>query len=624
MLTHSWRRCAPRPDALRGGRSVRLRARAADVRWSLLGLVTALVACTLAVSVRTSALTLDRDGDLKLGMRAYTAVRIGTQELSNLSYPPSEPGHVRQHRYFLDLEWEHDLTKLVETSNGPVALLRYLPFPVEHFSYDLKYRGEGEGIYDYGPKEYSTVDDFKRFVPDLPTSPLNLQPPRSDVIAFARRVRSRIRRIGRQRHRFFQGYFQFDSGPVFVRIGRQNLSWGETDVFRLLDNINPLDDSFGSFFIPLDERRRPLDMARMNVNLPDWGPFSQAYAEMFGAFGNRVGFSPGVPQGSPWTPGGLNFPNLQLLTTREAPDLGDLRGGGRVVFNARDITFSLAHYWTYLDIPAVSLRIPAGLPSFTNPIIAKQTAPRVPISGASMTFALPQFYSVVRSEFAYFHGEPAHCQGTGTADQAIQAPGNPDPTVQRNLRRLRRNLDGCLDPFRYPGFILLSEPLQGRRAQRDSINYSVGFDINRYIRWLNPHQTFFITTQVFYKHIVDAFDDQILPVPARSLPLRLETSPFTPLGLNGRKLEPSFAKVNQNQILHTLLVTTSYRGGTIVPSFGAFYDWHGVWLFQPGVQFVRDPFRLLVDYTGISGVIGGQIGLLRDRDNLRVQLEYVF
>ena len=39
-------------------------------------------------------------------------------------------------------------------------------------------------------------------------------------------------------------------------------AWGETDIFRLLDNINPLDDSFGGFFIALDERRMPIEMVR--------------------------------------------------------------------------------------------------------------------------------------------------------------------------------------------------------------------------------------------------------------------------------------------------------------------------------------------------------------------------
>jgi hypothetical protein len=32
-----------------------------------------------------------------------------------------------------------------------------------------------------------------------------------------------------------------------------------------------------------------------------------------------------------------------------------------------------------------------------------------------------------------------------------------------------------------------------------------------------------------------------------------------------------------------------------------FYDWQGAWVFQPGVQFVRDPFRFIVDYTAVVG-----------------------
>ena len=55
--------------------------------------------------------------------------------------------------------------------------------------------------------------------------------------------------------------------------GRQNLSWGETDVFRLIDQINPLDASFGGFLVALDERRIPLDMLRMVYGLGSRGPF---------------------------------------------------------------------------------------------------------------------------------------------------------------------------------------------------------------------------------------------------------------------------------------------------------------------------------------------------------------
>jgi hypothetical protein len=47
-------------------------------------------------------------------------------------------------------------------------------------------------------------------------------------------------------------------------------------------------------------------------------------------------------------------------------------------------------------------------------------------------------------------------------------------------------------------------------------------------------------------------------------------------------------------------------------------------LFQPNVRFVRDPWRFIVDYTTInSGVFRNQIGLVRDRSNVRFQIEYV-
>ena len=49
----------------------------------------------------------------------------------------------------------------------------------------------------------------------------------------------------------------------------RSLAWGETDVFRLLDNINPLDNSFGGFLVPLDERRVPLDMLRISYQIGD-------------------------------------------------------------------------------------------------------------------------------------------------------------------------------------------------------------------------------------------------------------------------------------------------------------------------------------------------------------------
>jgi hypothetical protein len=157
---------------------------------------------------------------------------------------------------------------------------------------------------------------------------------------------------------------------------------------------------------------------------------------------------------------------------------------------------------------------------------------------------------------------------------------------------------------------------------------SVGLDVNRFVRWINPNQTVFLTTQFFYKHVFDSPGDLVLPTPARNIEVSRQI-PFagTPGCAGGSRpcrLRPRLYHLDDDRFLHTLLITTSYSGGRIVPAFAMFYDWQGPLLFQPGVALVRDPFRFIVDYTRIEGPATGQIGTVRDRDNLRFQVEFVF
>jgi len=175
--------------------------------------------------------------------------------------------------------------------------------------------------------------------------------------------------------------------------------------------------------------------------------------------------------------------------------------------------------------------------------------------------------------------------------------------------------------------------------KRDTINASIGFDHNRFIRWLNPNQTFLFTTQLFYKHVFDSPGDLVLPVPFYNQPV---DKSLALLGKNcgngvidaahlgrlnkGRacQLSPRLFHLNNNQLLQTLAIFTSYFGGRVQPTMAVFYDWQGTWVAQPGVTFLRDPFRLVMDYTYLGGAPSGQLGTLRDRDNARIQFEYVF
>ena len=595
------------------------------------------------------AVVFDDRGEMRLGMRAYTAVRVGTDQMGGeddpLTFPSSPPGHVRQHRYFLELKLDHDIRRLATTTKGLAWLLGW--FAPSKLRYSLQYRGEGEGIYDYGPGEfqhqYRKTAELRLDTPDA--AGLSSTVPEELI----RRRVDRLRRLGRQRHRFFLGYLDVEKGPVFVRIGRQVLAWGETDTFRLLDNINPLDDSFGGFMIALDERRLPLDMVRASYHIGSVGPVHDAFLEGFAATADRVATFPGIPAGSPWEPGALGRPNLSVRNVAQVPDRWDVRGGARLVFNLSDATVTLAHYHTYLDVPGVRFRLPGAVqlpgeaaPSpvarFGNEIQARQTHPRVPITGASMTFPVPSLYTVVRSEIAWFTGEPMNRQGRGdSADALCPSPLCPDKAGLRRLEEAN-NIEGGLDPFVYPRFLDLTRktPVWGRVLRRDTFNAAVGFDVNRFVRWLNPRQTFLITTQLFYKHVFDSPGDLALPVTYRNTQVA-PTLPIIgsqgPLGLgcrdaDGRKrpcaLRPRLYHLGTDRFLQTLLVTTSYSGGRIVPSFGMFYDWAGTMVFQPGVVLTRDPFRVVMDYSRIEGTPTGQFGTVRDRDNVRFQFEYVF
>jgi len=614
------------------------------------GIVCFVVVSLLLWSATSRAVPLDKDGDIKLGLRTYVNARIGTEDTdsevlfkslgaNNLvtqersrTYPFSAAGHLRQNRGFIEAELNHDLDRLRKEGVGPLSLLNNLPFNVKDLEYHLTYRGEFDGLYDWGPREYSSADQYvfcggRNQIECINPNPATNSPPDAASRArFVNSARRRLRRLGTERQRLFQAYIDMSAGKFFIRFGRQILAWGETDGFRLMDQINPIDSSFGGFLISLDERRVPIDMLRVQYDVGTIGPVTDSFLELYGAIDDKVGYSPGTPAGSPWTLPNLGAPSTTTQTFVLTPHrtFRDIRGGGRFVFNAVDSTFSIAHYYTYFDTPAVQVFVRPAFPvDVANPdnaafpggfsAQAVLSPPLVQVSGASATFAVPSFYSVVRSELAYFKGEPRFRQ-----EQL-------DPFVFHLTQGTTDFLTGTHFNDR------INQPTTGGRGQGDSINYVLGADINRFIRAINPNQTLFISTQFFFKHLLGAGErrqvpgrpvltGEVLPVPARELNVGVGSAK------NFGAVEPSFITQPTNQFLHTLFVTTSYMSGQVNPSFLFFYDWGGAFVYQPSVTFVRDPFRFAIDYSILDARSykgGSGVSLLKDRDNVQFRFEYV-
>lgn len=568
---------------------------------------------------RAYGLFLDDAQTVRFNGRIYNRATFSTQNAAGNTrfQTPYNAFNLLQDRTFIQLEMRHNLIDLVKGDyQGKLSFLQYPLRPLQglqldDLSYFVTYRGEYDGVWDYGP------DTFSEEFPVLSDCASSTKATRSHPRRFPDCTRLDTRKRLRHRHRLFEAYVDFTRGPLFLRIGRQNLSWGETDAFRLLDQINPLDASFGGFLVSLDERRVPLDMARIVYSFEHVGPFSELNLEGFGVLDDKV--STPVPTGSPWS--APSPPGIRGIVKMPAKNLTDARGGFRITARVGDLTLSAAHYYTFLDTPLVRIvtpqvRPPIKLAEFDDAVTAGKTArflvdhvqanilfPKVAISGATASFPLPRFSSVIRSEVAVFWREylfknsgPSNLLGPVQTGGAI-TPGykqvGVDPVSGSALLRYKNDID-----------------------RSNVVRWSVGVDINRYFRYLNPQQSFIISAQMFATHIIN-FDNtplaSVLPYGFGHVAVALQ---------DPHRKNNALVNIDQHEFVNTLAISTSYRSGVIAPRLVFFYDWQGAWLVQPQVAFIRDPFRITLQYNYIDGQYNG-IGFLRDRDNFLVQLEYV-
>ena len=520
-------------------------------RWSAL-LVVAVLVLTSFVTVRPArAIFLDENRSIMLSGVFYNQVRYRTTDTRRYA-PHASDWTMLQHRYFLDPQL------LVQVQ----PWLRRLPFGeevvdalhIENARFFFNPRFEYDGIYDYGP----------------------------DI--FRDKLAPRLQKGNRLQ--LFEVYGDFQLlNFLNLRIGRQNLSWGETDAFRLLDRINPLDNGFGGFLIPLDERRRPLTMLRATIGLgdyPQWDLYNTALEAFFAPDSRLPAGAPGpTPWGVTGAPSPAGFPPTLLAslaalgrgaprgTQLERPDRAakDSRMGGRLMWTWSDVSMSLAYMSTYPDAATPALRLNED----GNPV-TRLKFPNTQIVGMTATTPLTLLnlnYTVLRTEVAGFFDEPFFIE-----KQNFKL-GVPIPT-------------------------------------RDVIRGVIGFDHNQWWRFLNPSNTFALTGQLFYTAIQGSMGGIKAPL---------------------QRKPGKYIDVDRKSFVSTFGLNTLYSAGhffnisQVQPSITYLYDWEGAWLFQPSITFLRDPFRFRIEYSYLEGRFisspGSGIGLLKDKDNLAFRIDYL-
>ena len=341
-------------------------------------LLRVLALCLLSLALCPAsawAIFLDEQREMSLSGVAYSRMTWALANDTIGTYKGSwARGNLVQHRNFASLTWHHTLDRLARQARLSSPLLAWLN--LDAISYTLNARFEYDGVWDWGGSTAQRLRDGGRNHAAKYFGTRQQRYPGEFVrwsnfgyASSQRRIRNAV-----WNGRLYEAYIDLRKGPLFVRIGRQNLSWGETDVFRLLDQINPLDNNFGGFLTSLDERRIPLNMIRAQWHFGPVGPLDDLTLEGFWAVGDQTAAQQTL-QGSFWTPatstqpialertpcGGPFFSHAQTGSGQPCSvrpngptnSITDSTGGGRLVGVIGDYTFSFAHYYTWSDISYV-------------------------------------------------------------------------------------------------------------------------------------------------------------------------------------------------------------------------------------------------------------------------------
>ncbi len=488
-----------------------------------------------------------------------------------------------QNRNTLRLRLDFDWMK-----NG--RLLDHLDVPwVKDSTLYLLYRGIYDSVYDVAP------GGNLRDIDNNPAGSINsLSHQRRDALKFQNDLR--------------EAYVDLDFRdiPLSLRLGKQQVVWGETDNFRMLDRANPLDLTWHQVYESWDDLRRPLWMIKALWRVGELGPLSDAFIETYWNPGDwypaKQGFLPDYPWGIPSTD-----PLAPLFSALHAKSLAF----GTTAFNQGNYTRDPA------DNSQVGVRFSAVIPpgvQFTlnyfyqrwagddgtnsapfaavtnlaesNALVTRHQvpiefiAPYVHAVGASLNYSEDTYTETVyRLETVYDFGIP------------FSDRDKPSPFFQQQFGA---NVYGVTDRNMWKGM--------------------VAFDRPTWIHALNRKNTFFLSGQYFWHY--------------------LDKKPSLIGGLDPTGQDRD--DVRRWEMLFTLLATTYYVNGTVVPTLVYAVDPVNTWNMYVGWSvdyYVTNQFIVRLGQNYFLAAGAGSVpafetwslgGLNRGRSETLLRLTYQF
>ena len=421
-----------------------------------------------------------------------------------------------------------------------------------------------------------------------------------------------------------------------LRVGRQFISWGETDGQRLLDVINPQDLTFAPpaavNLFNLDETRVPQWGMRMLYTVR---PVSNTILEFFANPGfepkkQRVDeFAPTNDIGDGSVEGDLRYgrwsghpedrvsvarmfvnpfgpvPTVVPTFSREYPKAGDnWKIGTRLTHNFGSLNAGIGYIWGYNPqagdmvfktqgtgcLPPATgplCRIGAAGPFLPTTVRASLVNDRTNIFAAHLNYPIGDPFGIpiktaLRGEFAFYPNKPynvsefpaRNCATGQTITGAAAAIAGPSCKHSDNL------------------------------VEKNTIRYALGFDRSTFIPFLqdDPWRAFRMTFQIFQSIILNHEE--------------------------GIRTFGHASKIKQVTTLLTFRMGTGYLGDTILPDIFFAYDPAGYYSVNPAIVY-QPPWNEKIQIGLTAAIYGGHnkyggLGLFSEKDSVFLKLRYQF
>ncbi len=461
---------------------------------------------------------------------------------------------------------------------------------------------------------------------------------------------------------------KFRGVPLSVRGGRQQVVWGETDNFRMLDRINALNLTWHfQQEIPApafgwDELRRPYWMLKFLYDLGNIWKISQSFLEWY--------WNPGdwAPAKQTYLPRPWGLPFYNSLTN---PVDGAFYDGPCGQFSP----FTQGSGPRRGQQHCVSLL--KGTKLFgqgdysRNPMDNSQVGVRFHgITPFGVEFTLNYFYQRFAGDDGTNYApirvllrDPLHPKRDAKITQQAQelfqrgifpaeafndyvhtigiSANYSDETYTQAVLRMETIYDIDVPFFDLQKVGVIDTPALPGVTKKDMWKGMIGFDRPTWIRWLNKKSTWFLTGQFFWHYLINNPSCRAQDVAIKTPQQRAAGGSCLVGGLDlpssVRGSNVSFRdKIRDWEALFTLAAFSFYRGGSVVPVLGMAVDPVNQWNMEAfwAVDYVvRDDFvvnlaqRYFITPRGYGTPIfetWGVGGLNRGRTETSLRLTYQF